>query len=789
MTQKNNKPSKESIAHPSSSASLTTANSNLFFSTVPGDLIQLIGSYAQDSSAQPTLWTHGEPATSEVQFQIQEGFLEYRLKNPSGELVNDSISLKTLNANRIPIEKLEPITQETLHRYWPKLARILAARDQIHYDMKEANALSAATNNPDKNLKKELVDHLMWLIKMGKQDEAEKMIKVNPLLLLERSTEGVTPYQYSMCSRNITMLKMIRQHLPQKAAESQAAEFESGKNKNIEDLYQHFEEIYRKTKIVYGAFINNTDQWTTQQGSDYLLYVVGRSQDEWTEQWRQELCYPSRSFDEKTKFTSGKALPEVELPGNQPLWLRRRDDSFALRLKILMPDIPLTSIEPNGNPMFLKQGDQYYLYTPQIPEDKELDQAVEWKMTPFPEAGNVIDKMLNSLQVAFLGEEKNETRKTDLKKQAEENNTPLLIDQAGILSIYGRNEYGHWQESKLDKYDERMVRTNLSLPTKGVKEFLRETLSARVVKLLKQHHLALPFEPDQGKFLFLSPVSHRLLYQSLAAEPPFQKLLGLPVYGRDTTVVNENGAIKVTSSAVLIKPHVKKNLAGLIKLHETSTRELKDEFDRVIRHQEKRDIKPRDTKLIEETRAEINKTYEQHLSKIQAILLKYKYHLESHGFLKDALYNQKLAAVNELLRPLGQLEIYKENETAAIRILPQSKHKKFKQMTDDFTQLLCETRPKEYNGQSIAEIFAMQRTKLNFKDTGLAVLKGVATALAHLTVLPAVLTFLITKKSVHSHLFKVTGKKVEKELKKELESLHQSRSTILDHIHKPKLHK
>ena len=420
------------------------------------------------------------------------------------------------------------------------------------------------------------------------------MLQNNPKLLLERS-RGVTPYQYALCAKDMRAVKMIGPCFNldpalEGAKLSQVMEYLSRKkNKEVEALRVHFEAVFTKTKIAYKFYFKKVDWWYTPQCRDYWSRVIGRLQNEWPAQWRQELCYPDRYFDEETKFTSDEALPQAKFADGVP-WLPGRDDGGEISLIIVAPNTPLDSIKDFWvKPTLIKQGDQYYIYTPQIPEDKELEKAVEWKSSPIPE--EALDKLLNELRVALLDEEeKSESMKADLKKQAEESNLPVLINQAGNLSIYGRNESGVWVESKLDGYDEKIFRANISLAEEGVTTLSKERCPD-IFKFIKKHHTPLPFPPmGQTKDLFISPLRHRLLHESLRGLA-FQVSLGVGS-GIDFAAYNYGGAGAVPGGR---EGHgrwgvpwcVLPDLAGLAGLYKTETNELKAELETTLRDQKK----------------------------------------------------------------------------------------------------------------------------------------------------------------------------------------------------------
>jgi hypothetical protein len=416
MHQRSNQQTKESTASQSTS-------SNKLVPQLQRDLVSVVGAYLQGGSAQPAEWKEDRsPATwktedkeakektiNEVQFRMREGFLEYVLKDFSGNIIYDIIVLKTLEEYHIPIEKLVPLTQEVLDSYWPNLARILSARDQIRYGMQDVNALSAATNNENSHLKQKLIDHLVWLIEMGKQNDAEEMIKTNPQLLLARSTDGILPYQYTLCSKDTRMRKMIRRYLNKSDAVMQATEFASRRNEKIEALRQYFKEVRRKTIIAYGTFIQNYNTWTSlyapllhQYSCDYWCRVIGPLQNEWPEHWRQEICYPNRNFDGKTEFNSEEALPEAKFCNDMDeRWLRRRDDSGEIFLRTVRPEDAVNSIEDLvrrdfiqwlAQPTLVKQGNEYFIFAPQV---VVLDKTVQWKKMSFPK------EIINHLMLEF----------------------------------------------------------------------------------------------------------------------------------------------------------------------------------------------------------------------------------------------------------------------------------------------------------------------------------------------------------------------------------------------------
>jgi hypothetical protein len=620
---KASKNTKESASY-SGKAEKAAAHPSAFFPALPGDLVQLVGSYAQGGSAQPAVWTNGQPTTwaiedkeakeqniTEVQFRTGEGFLEYTLKDQSGKIIHDFISLKTLEAHEVEIKKLEPLErkkpeeerkdleltqkiqryQATLEQYWPRLAKILSARGQIRYDMKEANALSAAANNPDSNLKKQLVDHVVWLLEIGRRDEAIEMLQSNPKLLLERS-KGVTPYQYALCTKDIRAVKMIGRCFDlgpldatlKEAKLAQAIEYQSGENSKVEALRVHFEEVKQKTQIAYQFYIRNFDDWTLELERDYWCRVIGRLQNEWPAHWRQELCYPDRNFDGTTEFTFEGVLPEAKFWNDTP-WLPGRDDGGEINLRIVPPGTPLNSIkEALDKPTLIKQGQHYSIYVPQIPEDKELNKVVEWKAIALPE--EIIDKQLNSLRVALLDEAKSEAKKAYLKKEAEESNTAMILNQEGGLSLYSRNEDGHWRESELDGYDEKIIRAGLSVTEEDITALSKER-NLDLFKFIKKHHLPIAFPwAGQEKDLFISPLRHHVLYEAVVS---LGSLVSLGVgSGIDFATYNyARGCSRPGARPEGVGPQRVGNFAGITGLYEAETHELNAELETTLQQAKK----------------------------------------------------------------------------------------------------------------------------------------------------------------------------------------------------------
>jgi len=175
-----------------------------------------------------------------------------------------------------------------------------------------------------------------------------------------------------------------------------------------------------------------------------------------------------------------------------------------------------------------------------------------------------------------------------------------------------------------------------------------------------------------------------------------------------------------------------------------------------------------------------NHAYAEYLSYIQETLLDYRTHLKDHRpskHIKDELYQQKLDIVDRLLRCMDKIDMLEEFSV-------RDRNFQYESITMILLTNLINSpsRPTspEFKDKSAAEILGGTRTKLNFRDTGEAVLKGIVTALSYITVLPALLTKLITKKSVEAHLFKVTGGAVVKEINQHLKILNRARENIAE---------
>ncbi len=135
-----------------------------------------------------------------------------------------------------------------------------------------------------------------------------------------------------------------------------------------------------------------------------------------------------------------------------------------------------------------------------------------------------------------------------------------------------------------------------------------------------------------------------------------------------------------------------------------------------------------------------DKSDETHLAcieKLTALLRDYKTHLETRPQNNDFIYQQKITGVNKLLSILAE----KESPT-------QELIEKFK----------AELIHKETNNiPSIFEILNTRRFNVGFQDGSIALLKGVIVTLAYVTILPALLAWLITSKPTYGHFFTITG--------------------------------
>jgi hypothetical protein len=249
----------------------------------------------------------------------------------------------------------------------------------------------------------ELVDHLLDLVAHGKQAEAEKMIKINPDLLLGKGSGGYTAYQYTLAVKDTHMRKMIRANFPGNNEREkleqialQAREFETD-NSDIKKLKVEFLKLWEKTQLAYKTYIKNYDPWDLQQCIDYWCRVIGGLQREWPAHWMQEFLFPDRDFDANTEFSSDGALPEAKFYDGQPWFPLGNDEGCELVLKTFPEDKKLDlSEEPKEKLMLGKQGDKYFIYGPIVTTN--IEAAVSWEKRelnsavvglaklPFPEA-------------------------------------------------------------------------------------------------------------------------------------------------------------------------------------------------------------------------------------------------------------------------------------------------------------------------------------------------------------------------------------------------------------------
>ena len=70
----------------------------------------------------------------------------------------------------------------------------------------------------------------------------------------------------------------------------------------------------------------------------------------------------------------------------------------------------------------------------------------------------------------------------------------------------------------------------------------------------------------------------------------------------------------------------------------------------------------------------------------------------------------------------------------------------------------------ELLNKPIGELLGDRRYSLGVKDTGVAIFKGFITLIATLTVLPNVISYLLTHKRIDQHLFNVSGKGLVKKI-------------------------
>jgi hypothetical protein len=207
-------------------------------------------------------------------------------------------------------QQLEQALRAVRQEHEPILTRFRQKQDKLRQEQEMESQVNPA--------------HLQAFLNQvaaGQQDEAEAMLKQNPVLALvpgtvtdhaKRTFIDITGFQYAVWALDWHMWKMIKKYLPIEAARAQSEGFGSGSW-----VKEHGEYVTWKRLVDnYQTYIDSFDKWDWHQRNDHWIQQIGGAQLLLPMHVFQEYCEPSRPFDPVPNFKG-----EIVLVRRLPDWL------------------------------------------------------------------------------------------------------------------------------------------------------------------------------------------------------------------------------------------------------------------------------------------------------------------------------------------------------------------------------------------------------------------------------------------------------------------------------------
>lgn len=154
------------------------------------------------------------------------------------------------------------------------------------------------------------VDKVILHVARGEQDQAEKMIKLTPQLILQkgsvkdysnRTFNNITAFQYSAWALDWHMWSMILQYLRRHEAKIQLENLEKNGTEHGEQF--SFDELV-KTQMIY---LEKFHTWDAEQLGKHWCIDIGRAQVNAVAHVANQYCHPNLSFLPARSFT--ESLP------------------------------------------------------------------------------------------------------------------------------------------------------------------------------------------------------------------------------------------------------------------------------------------------------------------------------------------------------------------------------------------------------------------------------------------------------------------------------------------------